>query len=307
MQMMCLCRRTWRLLSLFGAGWIFLTSLALANDQTLPRQWDSYSLVDRAFRVIDGDTFDVDLNGDGKLDKKTERVRLLFVDTPELSRSHKGQDRQFGLPAKAALGELLRAREALWVNPEEPQDRYGRWLGILEFAGGNASLELIRAGHSYFDTRFSLPTPQEAYEAYARAEIKAFDLSAGIWSQRDSRKRYLLRLREEGKTVYSTRNPLFQMRVLPPEDVDPGSMEGHFIRVRGVIQSTKSLRYGAALLFLRHPDSRDGLPVFLGKRQRQWFPQSVTSPGTSVQVEGFLQHYQSRQWQIRLHRLVSAP
>ena len=307
MKMKCLCQTTRPLLVCLTAGWLSFVSPLWASDPTLPATWERFPLVDRDVRVIDGDTFDVDLNGDGRLEKKTERVRLLFVDTPELSHSLKGQDRRFGLPAKAALGQLLQSRNALWVNPEEPKDRYGRWLGLVELSTGTANLELIRDGHSYFDTRFSLPHPVEAYEAYARAELRAFDLGAGIWSTRESKKRYLLRLQEEGKTVYSTRNPLFRIQVLTPEEVDPEVLEGRFIRVEGIVQRARSLRYGAALLFLRHAHSEDGLPVFLGKRQREWFPASMTSPGAHVQVEGFLQHYQSRQWQIRLHRLVASP
>ena len=38
---------------------------ALAGTQALPDGWDALLLSGRKFRVIDGDTFDADLNGDG--------------------------------------------------------------------------------------------------------------------------------------------------------------------------------------------------------------------------------------------------
>ena len=51
-------------------------------------------------QVIDGDTFDADFNRNGRFSNPQERVRLLYVDTPELKKSHKGKDPKLGLPAK---------------------------------------------------------------------------------------------------------------------------------------------------------------------------------------------------------------
>ena len=36
-------------------------------------------------KTIDGDTFEADLNRNGRIAGKQERVRLLYVDTPELN------------------------------------------------------------------------------------------------------------------------------------------------------------------------------------------------------------------------------
>ena len=184
--------------------------VAVAGTQALPKGWDAMLLSGRKFRVIDGDTFDADLNGDGRLAKTRERIRLLYVDTPELSKSRKGKDVGLGKPAKAFLTEVLEGRRIrLWVNPDYPKGNHGRLLGVLEADGRNVNLGLIAQGHSYFDTRFSFP---QDYVTYARAEITAFERQRGIWGTRDSRKRYLQRLRREGKTVYSAKNPWFRIR-----------------------------------------------------------------------------------------------
>ena len=53
--------------------------------------------------MIDGDTFDVDVNRNGRFTNPQERVRLLYVDTLELKKSHKGKDPKLGLPAKGFL------------------------------------------------------------------------------------------------------------------------------------------------------------------------------------------------------------
>ena len=39
-------------------------------------------------RVIDADAFDVDIDRNGLFSNPEERIRLLYVDTPELSESH---------------------------------------------------------------------------------------------------------------------------------------------------------------------------------------------------------------------------
>ncbi len=58
-------------------------------------------------QVIDGDTFDADFNRNGRFPNPQERVRLLYVDTPELKKSHKGKDPKLGLLAKGFLRTVL--------------------------------------------------------------------------------------------------------------------------------------------------------------------------------------------------------
>ncbi len=109
-------------------------------------------------RVIDGDTFDADLNRNGKFSNPEERIRLLYVDTPELKKSHKGKDPKLGLPAKGYLRSVLsKANPVLWVNPKNKTGNFGRLLAVLEVKGHNINLALIKQGHSYFDTRYAWP------------------------------------------------------------------------------------------------------------------------------------------------------
>ena len=109
-------------------------------------------------KVIDGDTFDADLNRNGKFSNPEERIRLLYVDTPELSKSHKGKDPKFGLPAKGYLNSVLRkTKVVLWVGPSNHTGNYVRLLEVLEVKGHNINLALIKQGHSYFDTCYSWP------------------------------------------------------------------------------------------------------------------------------------------------------
>tara|TARA_B110001454_G_scaffold218184_1_gene245501 strand:+ start:337 stop:1239 length:903 start_codon:yes stop_codon:yes gene_type:complete len=282
------------LLILSGGG-------VLAGAQALPEGWDALLLSGRKFRVIDGDTFDADLNGDGRLAKTRERIRLLYVDTPELSKSRKGKDVGLGKPAKAFLTEVLEGRRIrLWVNPDYSRGNHGRLLGVLEVDGRNVNLGLIAQGHSYFDTRFLFP---EDYVTYARAEVTAFERQRGIWGTQDSRKRYLQRLRREGKTVYSAKNPWFRIRKIPVRSIHLPKWQDRFVRVEGTIQKIRKLRKGAKLVYLEHDQIRSGVPVITFENQRRWQKLESLKRGKSVLIEGFVSQYK-QEWQIRLHRGV---
>ena len=52
------------------------------------RELEKISLSKMKVRVIDGDTFDADIDRNGLFSNPEERIRLLYVDTPELSESH---------------------------------------------------------------------------------------------------------------------------------------------------------------------------------------------------------------------------
>ena len=77
------------------------------GSQGLPKGWNLISLKDLMLKTIDGDTFEADLNRNGRIAGKQERVRLLYVDTPELNESHKGKDLHYGIPAKDFLKQKL--------------------------------------------------------------------------------------------------------------------------------------------------------------------------------------------------------
>ena len=107
----------------------------------------------------------------------------------------------------------------------------------MEVKGHNINLVLIKRGHSYFNTRNAWP---DGFKTYALVETYAFEKHLGIWSYRKSRKRYLLRLREEGKTVYSTRNPYFVAKIQNAEVIDLSKNNRSFVRVLGKIKKFSS-------------------------------------------------------------------
>ena len=89
------------------------------GSQGLSRGWNLISLKDLKLKTIDGDTFEADLDRNGRIAGKQDRVRLLYVDTPELNQSHKGKDLLNGIPAKYFLKQKMNTgRCCLWVDPE---------------------------------------------------------------------------------------------------------------------------------------------------------------------------------------------
>jgi len=272
------------------------------EGQSLPKNWKKFPLQKMKVRVIDGDTFDADLNRNGRFSNPEERIRLLYVDTPELKKSHKGKDPKLGLPAKGYLRSVLsKANPVLWVNPKNKTGNFGRLLAVLEVKGHNINLALIKHGHSYFDTRYAWPAD---FKTYAKAEAHAFEKHLGIWSYRKSRKRYLLRMRKEGKTVYSLKNPYFVSKIKKADAIDLSKYNGRFVRVRGKIKKIQQLRKGAKLIFLVHHRMKKGLPVISFENQRKWLGLGKIRKGDFLQIEGFATLYKQKQWQIRLHRAV---
>ena len=83
------------------------------EEQALPKYWKKISLKKLKLRVIDGDTFDADFNRNGRFSNPQERVRLLYVDTPELKNSHKGKDPKLSLHTKGFLRTVLSKTNAV--------------------------------------------------------------------------------------------------------------------------------------------------------------------------------------------------
>lgn len=128
----------------------------------------------RVARVIDGDTLEVSLNG------RTERVRLLGVDTPETVHPEKAVQ-CFGREASAKTEHLLSKRDIfLAADPlAANRDHYDRLLRYVWLPDGTlVNLELIAQGYAH-----ELTVDPYAYqEAFRPAEERARDAGRGLWA-----------------------------------------------------------------------------------------------------------------------------
>ena len=129
-----------------------------------------------------------------------------------------------------------------WIR-KIPGENRGCLLGLVECSGININYELIREGHSYFDTCFSRP---RNYVLYARQEAQTFNSRKGIWSSLDSRNTFLKRLRDQGKTVYFLKNLLFRAEPKKSLNLRTAQYKGLFLRIRGSLVKIQELSRGHA-------------------------------------------------------------
>lgn len=116
--------------------------------------------------ITDGDTFRAG----------EERVRLIGVDTPEVS----GGVECYGREATAALERLVPVgSEVRLVADVEPVDRYGRTLAYVYRGGEMVNLALARDGYAL---PLTVP-PNVAHEdLFAEAAAAAREAGRGLWS-----------------------------------------------------------------------------------------------------------------------------
>jgi micrococcal nuclease len=125
--------------------------------------------------VVDGDTVDVAIDG------RTERVRLIGIDTPEVERDGRPGE-CFGAAASAFTAALLPPGTQVRIERDVvPRDHYGRLLGYVHRHDGLfVNEEIVRQG-------FATPMTFEPNSVHARRFVAAAAAAEreelGLWSQ----------------------------------------------------------------------------------------------------------------------------
>ena len=124
--------------------------------------------------VVDGDTIDISIG------RKTERVRLIGINTPETKHPTKGVE-CFGPEASAYTEQLLPKGTTLRVERDvEARDKYGRLLLYVYIASNNVfvNLDLVMNGYA----RPMVFEPNTAHKAdFAQAATQAELRNVGLW------------------------------------------------------------------------------------------------------------------------------
>lgn len=116
-------------------------------------------------RIIDGDTIECDDAG---------RIRLIGVDTPELS-----QDPE-GTMAAQALADLIPVGTVVDIEGDvEPRDIYGRLLGYVWYDGALVNWTLVRNGWAVLLT---YPPNVQYVEWLTAAQRQAREEARGLWA-----------------------------------------------------------------------------------------------------------------------------
>ncbi len=119
----------------------------------------------RVTRIVDGDTIECEELG---------RVRLIGMDTPELSQA------PYGRRATQALADLLPDDRRVQLELDvERRDRYGRLLAYVWADGAMINWQLVRQGWALVLTY----PPNVAYvEWFTSAQRRAREDEVGLWA-----------------------------------------------------------------------------------------------------------------------------
>ncbi|MEK7591345.1 MAG: S-layer homology domain-containing protein [Patescibacteria group bacterium] len=121
-------------------------------------------------RVVDGDTFKVQLNAE-------ETVRIIGIDTPETVDPRKPVQ-CFGKEASNKLKELLEGEDViLETNPAEDRDKYDRLLRYVDLDGEDIGAKMIEDGYAYSYKQY----PHPRLEEYNDLEKEAREENRGLW------------------------------------------------------------------------------------------------------------------------------
>jgi len=161
-------RRPNHLLALFLFAYALL--LSSCSNESLTASPNSATLKG----VVDGDTIEIAIGG------KTERVRLIGINTPETKHPTKGVE-CYGPEASAYTEQLLPKGTKLRVERDvEARDKYGRLLLYVYIANSNVfvNMDLVMNGYA----RPMVFEPNTAHKAdFAQAATQAELRNVGLW------------------------------------------------------------------------------------------------------------------------------
>ncbi|MCL2701369.1 MAG: thermonuclease family protein [Phycisphaerae bacterium] len=166
------------------AGLVAGDRLGLFGTKSTPSasaaaDWETYD--GKTFvvsRVVDGDTIDL-AHFDSVNNKKTTRVRLWGVDTPETVQPNTPVE-WFGPEASAFVKDTVQGRQVrIELEPnKKPRDKYNRLLAWVVLEDGRLlNAELISQGYGYADPRFDHHRKAE----FAKRQAQAMHARIGLW------------------------------------------------------------------------------------------------------------------------------
>ena len=125
-------------------------------------------------RVIDGDTFECVING------KTQKVRLIGVDTPESVHHDKNKNTEEGKKASDYTKEKLQGKKVGLEYDVQKNDKYGRILAYVWNESKMYNLELLEKGYAKVMT---IPPNIKYSELFLEKQKIAQETNQGFWNK----------------------------------------------------------------------------------------------------------------------------
>lgn len=164
-----------------GSAWVVALNSDLPAVTPKPEQKEEQTVdpnqpVD-VVKVVDGDTVDVSIAG------KTERLRLIGIDTPETV-DPRVPVQCFGVEASNKAKELLEGKKVkLEADPVQGErDKYDRLLRYVYLPDGQSFNKLmISEGYAY---EYTYQTPYKYQAEYKQAQKDAEANKRGLWADK---------------------------------------------------------------------------------------------------------------------------
>ncbi len=125
-------------------------------------------------KVVDGDTIDIQIDGD------IERVRLIGVDTPETVHPFKALE-HFGKEASNYTRSRLEGKQVRLEYDLSKRGKYGRLLAYVWLDDKHFNAELIEKGYAFAYLNY----PFKYREDFRRLELQAEQSGLGLWASED--------------------------------------------------------------------------------------------------------------------------
>ncbi len=136
--------------------------------------------------VVDGDTIRVIFPEGSPFHGDEEKIRLLYIDTPEIHDNSHDRAMVEGRRARLLLKKRLKPGERVYlVSPKGKLKRgyYGRLLAIVYFKNRDSTIQdlMIRSGYSVLWEKYGSP-PEPWKGKWEQAEDEAREKERGCWS-----------------------------------------------------------------------------------------------------------------------------
>lgn len=94
--------------------------------------------------VYDGDTITVDIDLGFDVNMRSLKIRLFGINAPEV----RGVSRTEGLLSRDALRARILDKDIVIRTIRDKQEKYGRWLGLIELDGENINDWLVKNNYA---------------------------------------------------------------------------------------------------------------------------------------------------------------
>ena len=159
----------------FFVVYLFISNPSIDSKKVQTALIPSNTALLNVVKVVDGDTIDVSIDG------KTERIRLIGINTPETVDPRKPVE-CFGKEASDEA-KLLLGGKKVYLEADVTQgerDKYNRLLRYIFLEDGtNFNLQMIQDGYAYEDT---YEVPYKYQLEFKAAQKSAQENLIGLWS-----------------------------------------------------------------------------------------------------------------------------